>query len=220
MARSPRFGFDDTDPEELRLVSDDFDLYAPVFNDLELDGGGYDWESVAQHLAETGALDCADEIVFDSEASMFCAISKSRVALKGLEDAMRTTFRNKKRLAQTIRSASEAANAESAGRVFKYVVVLHFESYFEKFDQFFESLKFDSDREIIGGQGGGESTIWVRTDDADGTIALCKPYLNQFKLLDTVIIGSRESSIEQFTVHWPIGYKKKLAPIIEWSINA
>ncbi len=70
---------------------------ADVFRTREdegFEGNGYDWTSLAQVFVDESEPNWAGIIMFDPEASMFCAYSDNKEALKNFAIAFKNTCEN------------------------------------------------------------------------------------------------------------------------------
>ena len=181
MARSPHFSIEETEPGSTTyvLTSDDFDMYAPTFQLCDKDGGGYDWESVAKCLTRSKSRKVANAVSFDSEASLFCAISDKRTALEQLAEMLSHTFRNKRRLLTAIREAESLASKSLPKRTkFSTVVAIHFDHYlYHDRETLIDAMSVNLPKEhplVYCPCGLGESTFYLRTNEADEAISAAK----------------------------------------------
>ncbi len=87
-------------PEEqlyTRLTDNLSEYKADVFRTREdegFEGNGYDWTSLAQVFVDESEPNWAGIIMFDPEASMFCAYSDNKEALKNFAIAFKNTCEN------------------------------------------------------------------------------------------------------------------------------
>ena len=72
-------------------IQDVFDTRA----DEGFEGSGYDWESLAQVFLKEKMPELIEKVNFDSEASMFCAYSEDKTALKDFIVGFKTACENK-----------------------------------------------------------------------------------------------------------------------------
>ena len=220
MARSPQLSIEETEPgsSTYALTSDDFDLYAESFELCDKDGGGYDWEDVAKFLLRSKPRKVSNAISFDSEASLFCALSDKRSALEQLAEMLCHTMRSKRRLSEVIREAdSVAAETRPEKRPkFKAVVAIHFNRYlYDDHEPLVEALEANLPKEhpLVGCPSGlGQDTFYIRTNDADDAISIVKPILRDQKLLKKAIIAVDPSDSAEYAVVYPKERKTPLVP--------
>lgn len=219
MARFPEFDIEDCEPSRPRyaLTSSDFDLYSETFELCDREGGGHDWQSVAEYLLRTKLRKCAKTISFDSEASMFCALSDRQSALEQLADLLCHTFRSKQRLSEAVRkSGNEEEGTRSTKNQFSSVVVIHFDYYLYEEQELLVGLlesKLTSRHVLVySPMGCGESTLYVRTNEPEDAIRSLKPLLKELDLLKTAVLAIAPAGSEKYNVVWPRKRKKPLVP--------
>lgn len=220
MARFPHLTIEESEPGSSKyvLTSTDFDLYSGTFDLCGKDGGGYDWQSVAEFLLRTSSrkLSNSNSISFDSEASMFCALSDDHSALEQLAELLCQTFRSKRSLTAAIRkSDSRESTKRNKRSTFSTVVVIHFDCYLY-YDQqpLIDALKSNLPKEhvlVYYPSGWGETTFYLRTNDADDAILKVKPLLS-LGLLKAAIIACAPRASHDYSVVWPRKRKSPLLP--------
>jgi hypothetical protein len=99
----------ETEPGKYSLLLTTFDQAAPAFADSGLDGGGYAWEGIAQHVVATEALALHDRVSFDPEASMFCAFGEDRAGLEDLGKRLAALYHDVPRLTELVKSIGPSA---------------------------------------------------------------------------------------------------------------
>lgn len=218
MARVPIFEIAETSEGMFELSSSDFAPFTGAFESSGLDGGGYDWERIALHLLEQCEPSLLSEITFNSEASMFSAYAENRRPLTRLMDLMRETLRSKKRLSIAItESKSEETDAPELSH-FPFVVLVYFEGYVPEVETIYKTVSQsdDSDQQAEGACcGGGESVVFVRTQNVDKTFECCLAALRDAKLLSCALIGSKAAHDDEYSVLWPKRDGRVLKPTLE-----
>lgn len=86
------------------LLLTDFHPCEAIFSQEGHLGGGYDWQSVIQHVLRTEKPALLEAIGFDSEGSMFCAYGKNESALKEVGQIMEKLISDQELLRQHIKS--------------------------------------------------------------------------------------------------------------------
>lgn len=222
MVRSPRLPIEETEPGSSTyvLTSNDFDLYEPQFHHCDREGGGYDWEFVAKFLLRSESRKISNAITFDSEASLFCALSDRRAALGKLASSLCHTFRSKRRLVAAIREAESLIKKAKPRRAkFDTVVVIHFNRYlYYGSEPLRKALKADLPSKhplVYYPAGAGEETYYVRTNNADEAIYLIRPILRDQKLLNSAIIAVAPRDSSEYVIVHPRNRRKPLVPKTE-----
>lgn len=72
------------DADKFSLIFSEFDQSEAIFNEYDMEGGGYAWHAVLDALIRLHAPELIDTIDFDPEGSMFAAVSRSQKALEQL----------------------------------------------------------------------------------------------------------------------------------------
>lgn len=78
----------------------------PVFAELGLEGGGYDWQG-AVHALALGRGDLTTRFGFDSEAGMFCAYGTDLAALHAVAGLVEELLGDGTRLREALKVAEE-----------------------------------------------------------------------------------------------------------------
>lgn len=222
MARFPQLAIQETETEHptYALTSNDFDLYSPIFELCDKDGGGYDWQTVAEYLIRSKSRKLFKTVTFDSEASLFCALSDRKPALEELAKLLRHTFRSRQRLLRAVRESESLSEKRPTKRNdFVMVVVVHFNEYLyhdkeRLIDSLFANLG-KRHRLVYYPSGSGETTLYVRTSHPDDAIRLLKPVLMDFKLLRSATLAVAPRGSTEYSVVYPRKRKSPLIPTNE-----
>lgn len=220
MARFPHLSLHDNPEDSPRfcLTSDDFDEYAAVFESCGLDGGGYDWQAVAERLMQSEAKRQAKQVSFDSEASMFCAWSDRKAALEKLQALLCHTFRSKARLRAAICLSAFAEDSEPTTKTAqRFVLMILFRRYIydEPLVKLLEESLPQEHQLVYHPRGAGEDVFYFRTDHVDDAVASIKPLLRKVGLLKEAVIGWAPRDQDEYAVLYPRPRKTPVRPRLE-----
>ena len=89
----------------LILSDNNFIAYAPIFEEMGWEGGGYNWAGVADSLVRMKAPALAEKLSYDPEAGMFAAVSEDREALEQVGLLLRSAMNDPELLREAIEKA-------------------------------------------------------------------------------------------------------------------
>jgi len=96
------FTLTETSPGHYSLLLTQFEPASSVFEAAGVDGGGYAWEGIAKHVAESVVPELAGRFSLDPEASMFCAYGDDPTVLERLGSELARAFHDAVTLAAMI----------------------------------------------------------------------------------------------------------------------
>lgn len=82
-------------PGSLVTQDDDYSLvyaefpHCPAFDELGIEGGGYTWHGLVEHVLREDAPRALRKVSFDPEGSLFCAVSADLSALRDVARALK-----------------------------------------------------------------------------------------------------------------------------------